>query len=145
MEKIDFLIHPLSYILFVLENLIRNSSYSLDIHKITTSDGYILTAWRIQSKRTPKQMSPHPVLLVHGLLDCSFSWFVNKDQKSTLPFMLADRGLDVWVINNRGTKFSLEHEKIQNPLTSAEFWDFSLDELAKYDVPAFVAYVKQQT
>jgi predicted alpha/beta hydrolase len=45
---------------------------------------------------------------------------------------LANQGYDVWVGNSRGNAYS-------SPLINTKikaFWDFSFDEMAKYDLPA---------
>ena len=51
-------------------------------------------------------------------------------------FGLVDAGYDVWLGNNRGTKYS--NVKIgtgANP-SSKQHWDWTSEELAKYDLPA---------
>lgn len=73
---------------------------------------------------------------MHGLLDCSYSWFANKDTKKCLPYILADLGYDVWVMNNRGNKYSLGHNYINDIDNSENYWNFSIDEFIKYDITA---------
>jgi lysosomal acid lipase/cholesteryl ester hydrolase len=45
---------------------------------------------------------------------------------------LADRDFDVWIGNNRGTRYSNKGSNRDG------YWEFSFDELAKYDVPALI-------
>lgn len=59
-------------------------------HKIKTEDGYILTAWRIFNKNLINK-NKSPVLINHGLLECSYT-FIVLDDKQSLPFMLANDG-----------------------------------------------------
>lgn len=48
-------------------------------------------------------------------------------------------GFDVWIGNNRGTKYSnLEQHR-------DGYWDYTFDELAKYDVPTFIDGILGQT
>jgi len=50
---------------------------------------------------------------------------------------LANQGYDVWVGNSRGNFYS-------SPLINTRvksFWDFSFDEMAKYDLPAAFEYI----
>jgi len=86
----------------------------------------------------------HPVVLLqHGLLDCSATWVLNHPSKS-LGFILADAGYDVWMSNSRGDAFSRNHTGI-DPTSSTAFWDFSWDEMARYDLPAVVEYIINTT
>lgn len=81
----------------------------------------------------------------HGLLDSSWSWFINNDKKSTLPYILAEQGYDVWLANNRGNKYCIGHQKYQSVDYNLQYWDCSFDDLAKYDFKAIVLYVKNIT
>ena len=57
--------------------------------------------------------------------------------------MLTDMGYDVWMTNNRGTQYSLQHETLsaQNPT----YWNFSWAEMGLYDDPANIGLVKGVT
>lgn len=63
----------------------------------------------------------HPILIMHGLLDCSVTWFFHQDKKRCLPYILASQGYDVWVGNNRGTQYSWKNFDRKN------YWNFSFD------------------
>ena len=78
----------------------------------------------------------------HGLLDHGGTWFYLQHEMS-LAFQLVDDGYDVWVGNNRGTINSLRHHYYS--VADDEFWDFTIDELAKYDVPANINYILEET
>lgn len=60
---------------------------------------------------------------------------------SSLACTLATAGHDVWLGNNRGNKYSSRDQ--QDDCTG--FWDFSIDDLARFDFPAAVDYVTQHT
>jgi len=73
------------------------------------------------------------VYIHHGMFDSSDSFFVNKEERC-LPFILADRGFDVWLGNSRGNKHSKYHQTF-SPV-DLEFWSFSHEEVALYDLKA---------
>ncbi|XP_037579267.1 lipase member K-like [Dermacentor silvarum] len=60
----------------------------------------------------------------------------------SLGFILADNGFDVWLGNVRGTKYS-RHVFLNK--IYRKFWDFSLDEMIKYDLPAQIDWILRQT
>ena len=66
---------------------------------------------------------------MHGLLDSSDTFIINDEDKA-LAFVLANRGYDVWLGNNRGNKHS-------PPI----HWDFTFEEMAIYDLPAAFSYI----
>lgn len=65
------------------------------------------------------------------------------DPTRNLAFVLADEGYDVWLVNNRGNKYSGIHTKYN--WWDKKYWDYSIDELVKYDVPAVVDLVLAET
>jgi len=79
------------------------------------------------------------VLIIHGFMQCSETWVCRRDPQNSLPLFLADAGYDVWLGNNRGNKYSYKHLRYHPH--QEEFWDFSLDEVVRYDVPAMIDYV----
>lgn len=48
-------------------------------------------------------------------------------------------GYDVWFGNSRGNTFSKNHTTLST--SDVEFWRFSFDQMAAYDIPASVDYV----
>ena len=57
-------------------------------------------------------------------------------------YYLAERGYDVWLGNCRGNHYSRQHEKL-DPQVDQTYWNFSWDEMGKYDVPATLAKVQE--
>lgn len=72
------------------------------------------------------------------------TWILNDPHRS-LAYILADLGYDVWLTNNRGTRFSREHQVYIDKMENPKFWDFSFDEMAKYDIPANFEYIMNIT
>jgi len=116
--------------------------YQYEEHKVLTEDGYILTLWRIPGKIGSVHRGA-PILLQHGVLDNGFSFLFQEIEKN-LPIMLVNEGYDVWIGNSRGTTRSLEHIKPTEydwREFGSKYWDFTWDEMAKYDVPATLDYI----
>ena len=130
----------------LVPDLIRYWNYPVEVHEAKTEDGYYLTLHRIPRGRNhhfhARSIKRPVVFLQHGLLCSSSNWVTNMPNNS-LGFMLADAGFDVWLGNARGNTYSRKHESLS--VDSAAFWDFSFDELAKYDLPGMLTYVLNVT
>jgi lysosomal acid lipase/cholesteryl ester hydrolase len=57
--------------------------------------------------------------------------------------MFADAGFDVWLGNFRGNTYGSRHVNLTT--SQHAFWEFSWDEMAKYDLPAMIDYVLEHT
>lgn len=83
----------------------------------------------------------------HGFLDC-FVGVISTAEES-LGLKLVNAGYDLWLNNNRGTRYSKDHERFDLEHCSdehlQEYWDFSLDEYGKYDQPALWDYITSVT
>ncbi|CAB4274109.1 unnamed protein product [Prunus armeniaca] len=126
--------------------MVETQGYTCQEHQfqVTTADGYILGLQRIPKGRSGNEIADRqPVLLQHGLLLDASSWLLNPPDQS-LAFILADNGFDVWLANSRGTKSSRGHTSL-SPDDDPAYWDWSWDELASHDLPAFFQYVNNQT
>jgi lysosomal acid lipase/cholesteryl ester hydrolase len=125
--------------------MIRVEGYVAETHRVVTDDGYILTLHRIPygKDQTAAGKAARPVVfLQHGLLCSSADWVMATPSKG-LGYILADAGYDVWLGNYRGNTYSRNHTF----LTPSDniFWDFTWDEMAKYDIPAQITYVLATT
>ncbi|KAG2580205.1 triacylglycerol lipase 2-like [Panicum virgatum] len=120
--------------------------YPCEEHQVTTADGYILSLQRIPRGRGRGggggARAGQPVLLQHGVLADGMSWLLASPEES-LPFILADRGFDVWVANNRGTRWSRRHVSLDP--SSRLYWNWSWDDMVVNDLPAMVDFVCGQT
>lgn len=125
------------------EIAVRHGYTSAETHTVKTEDGYLLTLHRIPCGKNGCQAQGgrgrgQPVFLQHGLLSSSADWLLSGPEKG-LAFILADAGYDVFLGNARGNTYSRKHISMKN--YEAAFWDFSWDEMAKYDLPAEIDYV----
>ncbi len=83
------------------------------------------------------------MFLQHGLLDSSDGWIINDEFRAP-GLILANRGYDVWLGNSRGNKHSRKHVKY-NPDKDKEFWEFTFQHMADFDLPAVFTYVHNIT
>ncbi|XP_051152238.1 triacylglycerol lipase 2-like [Andrographis paniculata] len=126
----------------ICQLMVETQGYACEEHKVTTEDGYILSLQRIPTGRSnSKKGAKAPVLLQHGLISDASTWLDSPDQ--SLGFILADNGFDVWLANVRGTSYSSGHTSLTPD--SSDYWNWSWDELAIYDLPAFFRYVHDKT
>ncbi|CAM9323838.1 unnamed protein product [Phaeothamnion confervicola] len=88
-----------------------------------------------------KKVRP-PILLMHGLMQDSEALLCGGRDHS-LALILAANGYDVFVGNNRGNRYS--HKNLSKAPHEERYWDFSIDELARLDVPAMVHHVLATT
>jgi len=116
--------------------IIKLHGYSCLELKVTTTDGFQLSVFRVE-KPDIKPNGP-AVLLQHGLLADAANWISNGKQNS-FAFMLVEAGFDVYLANSRGNRYSREHV-ILKP-NEPEFWKWSWQEMAKYDLPATIDIV----
>lgn len=130
-------IHPEAKLPFM--EYCKHFGYPVEQHNVTTEDGYILSVFRIQRKASVIRSGLKPMLLQHGLLDSSDTWLINEEGLAP-GFVFANRGYDVWFGNSRGNKHSRRHTHL-NPDKDPQFWAFSFQEMADYDLPAVFTYI----
>ncbi|NWZ80323.1 LICH hydrolase, partial [Poecile atricapillus] len=126
-----------------VSEIIRYHGFPSEEYEVTTEDGYILGVFRIPAGRNSQNTGKKPaVLLHHGILSDSIHWIANLPNNS-LGFILADAGYDVWLGNSRGDTWSLKHRTLKP--CQKEFWQFSFDEIGKYDIPAELNFIMNKT
>lgn len=123
--------------------------YEFEEHVVLTKDGYLLGLHRLCTpKGVPRasigtQTNKPVVYLHHGLLMNSEVWVCLTSPERALPFVLVERGFDVWLGNNRGNKYS--KKSIKHDPNSKEFWNYSLDDFAWHDIPDSISYILEIT
>ena len=116
--------------------MIALAGYTPETHIVITEDGYILHLHRIKGDGPT-------IFCQHGLEDSSAAWVLAGADHGAPGFRLAEAGYDVWLGNYRGNTYSRTHASLDPG--SKEFWRFSWDEMAKYDLPAMLNFVLEHT
>ena len=80
-------------------------------------------------------------MLQHGILGSALDWIIGPDAPA---YFLAQRWYDVWLGNNRGNIFSLEHNEYDHT-KNAEYWNFTFEEMGHYDSLTEVDYIRDLT
>ncbi|XP_077203987.1 lipase member M-like [Paroedura picta] len=134
----------MSKILTSTKELILYHGYPCEEHDVVTQDGYILSIFRIpHGRKENASTSLKPaVFLQHGMLGEASNW-IGISPKDSLGFVLADNGCDVWLGNSRGTQWAKNHVSLSTE--DENFWAFSFDQMARYDLPATIDFILQKT
>ena len=119
--------------------------------KTWTDDGYQVTMYNLKGREEdgyyPKGRPP--LLMLPGMFDDAASWLEKQTPLALdwgpMPIMLqlADAGYDVWVGNVRGTEYATEHKTLKHILP--DYWNFTWDDIARYDIPAMMNLMKAAT
>ena len=115
--------------------------YGFQKHTVVTEDKYILEVHQVFRK----DISPDaPVIfLQHGMFSSSEMW--TRNGSISPAYLLAEKGFNVFMGNNRGNKYGRIHQTLDPDKNAQNFFDFSFYELGKYDATAMVDYVLTET
>ena len=123
--------------------------YASEAYTIITDDGYVEQIFRLPGKigdeNIPlkgKKAEKPAVLMLHGL-ECDLNfWTINSPDK-TPAYVLVEQGYDVWLANNRGTRYGMGHVSLTPD--SEEFWDFNYEQYGMHDLPAYIDFILEMT
>jgi len=131
--------------LLTIPQIIVKYGYPVELHNITTDDGYINEAHRIPyGKKCGPAEGKRVIWLQHGLLGDSSNWIISGPDKG-LGYVLADNCYDVWMGNFRGNTYSKRHSIWDPNVHKEEYWKFSWHEIGVHDVPANIDYALSVT
>lgn len=131
--------------------MITLRGFDVELHRVVTEDCYVLTLHRIVHPNLSDNERRRPILLQHGLMGTSADFLMNSiggriddSDNRSLAFHLAKLGYDVWLANSRGNTYSLNHTHMDSN-RDKKYWQFSFDEMSKFDLPATIAHIQNQT
>lgn len=81
-------------------------------------------------------------MLQHGLISLADTWIENEPSVA-VAYQFARAGYDVWLGNNRGNKYSMNHRTISASENPETFYDYSFQDLGQYDLPAQIDKVRE--
>ena len=84
---------------------IEKFGHKLEEFKVTTEDGYILSLWHLIPDFT---VNKEKVVFLQPGFSATGILYFGLGEKS-LPYLLQEKGYDVWIGNNRGTPPSQKH------------------------------------
>ena len=108
-----------------------------------SEDGYVYQLYRIPGKVAAPGPEKRPaVLMMHGI-ECDMNFWMPNDPEIVPPFVLASQGYDVWLGNNRGTRFAQYHTTLSPK--DPEYWRFSQEDFGLKDLPTFIDHILSVT
>ncbi|KAG2388668.1 hypothetical protein C9374_000107 [Naegleria lovaniensis] len=114
----------------IIDNGFKSKNYIC-----STEDGY-----KVELNRIPNVQSKTAVYFQHGILDSGFTWIGSSPN---VGLACAANGYDVFLGNLRGYGLAKCHGKhARESITTREYWDFSINEHAFYDVKSFVKKIR---
>ncbi|ORY23266.1 putative lipid particle protein [Naematelia encephala] len=122
----------------------RQIGMDIQHQTVETQDGYFLKVHKvIDPDARPKSdgRGGFPVLVLHGLFQSSGS-FVTSEERSLAFWLAKHGGYQVYLGNTRGV-FDMGHRNFGR--NDPRFWDWTIRELAMYDLPALVDHVCKET
>ena len=128
---------------FSPEMVVRGHGYPFQTHRVVTDDGYVLSLYRIPPTHASANESSLPVLFVHGH-SINTRFFLCNGEHSML-FALADKGFDVWALDFRGTSYSRGHVSLNSFEQAELYWDFFIEDVGLYDLPAAFRTIQKET
>lgn len=104
----------------------RKHNFEIELHYVTTEDGYILSLYNMPPKtsNSSRQSNPKIMFFSHGLGGSSGEFIASN---ISAAYFFAEHGYDVWLGNTRGIYLCPNHTTFQ--WNSPEYWQFSWHEV----------------
>lgn len=111
---------------------------------IETEDGFYLRVNKVidpDARKHSDGKGGYPVLILHGLFQSSGS-FITSEERSLAFWLAKHGGYQVYLGNTRAV-YGMGHRNFST--SDPRFWDWTIRELAMYDLPALVNHVCAET
>ena len=134
-------------------SLMDSLGYAWEAHEVKTEDGWNLSMFRINHHVYDDYYywddywyQEDIVVVQHGLYSDAQNMLESATATDSLHWVLelVDNGYDVWLPNNRGTRYSSINDNDSN-LEEQDRWNFSWAEMGLYDQPAFMNKILAET
>ena len=76
-------------------------------------------------------------------IECDMNFWICNTAENAPPFILAEQGYDVWLGNNRGTRYAQNHLTLDTK--QAEYWRFNQEDMGLKDLPTFIDHILETT
>ena len=119
--------------------VMKEYGYEWTPYEVVTEDEWHLTLFQVTRQHgmhgIERNAAP-PVLVMPGSFSDATSWLESAQDGTPMPLQLFDHGYDIWLGNNRGTRYSNYNPLF--PKDCEDKWDFSWAEMGEYDIPAMI-------
>ena len=124
----------------------RSCGFDIVDETVETEDGFYLRVHRVidptrKDEKRKDGRGGFPILIQHGLFQSSGS-FVTSEERSLAFWLARHGGYQVFLGNNRGV-FDMGHKTLKR--NDPRFWDWNIRELAIYELPAMVDFIRKDT
>ncbi|XP_003743429.1 gastric triacylglycerol lipase [Galendromus occidentalis] len=124
-----------------IEGFITSRGFNFSRHEIITSDGYHIEFHRLWREDSVDRSSL-PVVIGAHLLGTSNSYVMDPDG---IAFAYAGADFDVWLVNNRGTRYGRKHKRLDPEKDHYDFYEFTIVEIGAIDLAEQIDYVLRET
>ena len=135
------------------EQVILSRGFGYEFHTFVCPDGFVIGIHRIINPFRQQSQTRGTVLMFHGFSVNPNSFLVTGSggginsppgiSSPNLGFEIARIGFDVWLLEQRGLPYSSNNTRYTR--TSNEYWNWSLDDIAFYDLAGGIEYIRKYT
>lgn len=110
--------------------------WELNFFRLEAKEDRIVCSGCDRREDSQVELNSQNVLLMHGMGQDAETWMKGYFVGTPLPLKLVDEGYNVFMGNNRGTKFS-KNLKVTDK-TDEAYWDFDFREMGTEDIPSII-------